>query len=126
MDIVKNIFYFFLAVVAIVGFFKVVITMGIIPIREGIVEANILKKGIAVNADIISVNQTEYWGGNKPICAVTVRYKTKEGIEYTSTVKKALDVNEVKHFVAGNGTTIKYHPEKPKNIAIYDRPLILD
>jgi len=98
----------------------------IIPsVKSGFVESKVVKTGIAVNADIISAQQTTAWGGNKPIYLLTFHYRTNEGVEYESGIKKALSNDEIEKFKPGNGTTIKYDPKNPKSIALYDRPLIL-
>lgn len=41
------------------------------------------------------------------------------------TLYKSMTFEEIERFKAGNGTTIKYDPNNPEKIALYDRPLIL-
>ncbi|KAA9002641.1 DUF3592 domain-containing protein [Affinibrenneria salicis] len=119
---------FFIAILLILPIFaacRTVLNLLIIPVKEGFTQARVLKNGVGANADIVSVQQTNEWGGNKPVCNITVRFMTLDGKEYEASVKKALDINEVERFKAGNGTTIKYDPENPNKIAIYDKPLFL-
>ncbi len=94
-------------------------------IKDGAMQDSVLKKGIAVNADITVARQTSMWSGGKPVYRLTLKFKTREGQDVESSILKALTFEEVERYKAGNGTTIKYDPKKPQRIAIYDRPLIL-
>lgn len=93
--------------------------------KDCFIQDTVLKKGVAVNADIISATQTNSWSGTKPIYKLTLKFKVNEGEEIESTTMKALTFKEIENFKEENQTTIKYHPDNPKKIAIYDKPLIL-
>ena len=94
-------------------------------IKNGAMQDSVMKKGIAVNADIIAAQQTSMWDGGKPVYRITVKFKIREGDEFEASILRPLTFEEIDRFKAGNGTTIKYDPKNPKRIAIYDRPLIL-
>ncbi|MGG7447677.1 DUF3592 domain-containing protein [Kosakonia oryzendophytica] len=116
--------YLFLAFV----FFRVVMMAGsmVIPgIRQGMMESEVRRNGIGVNADIVSRNRTDMFDAELPVYRITFKFKTKEGTEVESSLDKALAAEEVMRFAPGNGTTIKYDPKDPKRIALYDKPLIL-
>ncbi len=93
--------------------------------KDGFTQDTVLKKGIAANADIVSAVQTSSWSGNKPIYKLTLKFKVNEGEVIESTTMKALTFKEIENYKEGNQTTIKYDPNDPKKIAIYDKPLIL-
>lgn len=107
------------------AFLRMLITEIIPTIKSGFVERRVAKKGIAVEGDIIASHQTSSWGGNKPIYQITIRFKTYDGQEVESAVKQALSFEEIERYKAGNGITLKYDPKNPKNIAVYDKPIIL-
>lgn len=48
-----------------------------------------------------------------------------DGKIYQFAFYKSMTFEEIERFKAGNGTTIKYDPNNPEKIALYDRPLIL-
>lgn len=94
-------------------------------IKDSFTQSNVLKTGVAVNADIVYAHQTTMWDGGRPVYRLTLKFKTREGQETESSTLKTLSFEEIERFKAGNGTTIKYDPKNPQRIAIYDRPLIL-
>lgn len=107
------------------AFFMFLIKDIIPTLKSSFVESRVAKTGIAVEGDIVASQQTSYWGGNKPIYQITIRFKTREGLPVESAVKQALSFEEIERYITGNGITIKYDPKNPKNIAIHDKPIIL-
>ncbi|MGX9280673.1 MULTISPECIES: DUF3592 domain-containing protein [Pantoea] len=89
-------------------------------------QSAVLKNGIAVNADIVSAQQTTMWGGNKPIYKMTSRFKTQQNQEVEASILKDLSFEEIERFKPRNGAIIKYDPKDPQRITLYDNPLILE
>ena len=94
-------------------------------VRQLFIEVHVMKHGIGANADIIALNRTNLMDRHTVYCELVLRFKTREGLEVESRVKKALTPREIVRFAAGNGTTVKYSPQNPQHIVLYDRPLIL-
>ncbi|KTR45716.1 hypothetical protein NS303_21615 [Pantoea ananatis] len=95
-------------------------------IKNGFVQANIIKTGIAANADIISTQQTTVWSGGQPVYTICVKFRTLENKQIEASIMRNLTLEEIERFKPGNGTIIKYDPKNPKRIALYDKPLILE
>ncbi|MCS2164507.1 DUF3592 domain-containing protein [Scandinavium manionii] len=94
-------------------------------IKNGFTETAVLQKGIAVNADIISAQQTSMWGGGRPIYRLTLKFKTMENQDVEVDILKALTFAEIENLKPGSGTTIKYDKDNVKCIALYGKPLVL-
>ncbi|MBU3894878.1 DUF3592 domain-containing protein [Serratia rhizosphaerae] len=124
-DMISTIFKVLLGVVAVFSIGRFLYCDVIPQFKNGAMQSDVIKNGLAVNADIISSSQTSYWGGNKPIYKLTFRFKTMDNVEVESSLTKALSFEEIERFSPGNGTTIKYDPKNPKRIALFDKPLIL-
>lgn len=125
-DTVGLIFKVLIGCVAFLAFARLLFVDVIPQLREGSIQSDVSKKGVATEANIIAAEQTTYWGGNKPIYKLTFRYSTNDGHEFESSLTKALTHEEIEKYKAGNFTSIKYDSKKPHNIALYDKPLILD
>ncbi|MGG6138931.1 DUF3592 domain-containing protein [Pantoea allii] len=129
MDFLTNKWFYFSLVISAVVLFAIVRNFSnhFFPlIKDGFVQGEVLKKGIAVNADIVSAQQTTMWGGNKPIYKMTFKFKTAQNQVVEASILKDLTFEEIERFKPGNGTTIKYDPKNPQRIALYDKPLILE
>lgn len=100
-------------------------SMVIPSIRQGMMESEVRRNGIGVNANIISRNRTGMFDAELPVYRLTFKFKTQEGIEIEASLDKPLAAEDVMRFEPGNGTTLKYDPKDPKRIALHDRPLIL-
>lgn len=124
-DIISSFATALLICIGTFAFFRLLIKDIIPTLKSGFVESRVVKTGIAVEGDIVASHQTSYWGGNRPIYQITIRFKTREGLAVESAVKQALSFEEIERYKIGNGITIKYDPKNPKNIAIHDRPIIL-
>lgn len=124
-DTVGFIFKVVIGCIAFVAFGRLLFIDVIPQLKEGSMQSDVSKNGVATEANIILAEQTTYWGGNKPIYKLTFRYSTSDGHEYESSLTKALTFEEIEKYKAGNFTTIKYDPKKPLRIALYDKPLIL-
>lgn len=94
-------------------------------VRQLFIEVHVMKHGIGANADIIALNRTNSMNRHAVYCELVLRFKTREGREVESRVMEALTPREIVRFAAGNGTTVKYSPQNPQHIVLYDRPLIL-
>ncbi|WP_156567380.1 DUF3592 domain-containing protein [Metakosakonia massiliensis] len=98
----------------------------IIPYVKNIfIQSAVLKNGISTNADIIVARQTGMLDAEQPVYLLTLQFQARDGKTYQSTLYKSMTFEEIERFKAGNGTTIKYDPNNPEKIALYDRPLIL-
>ncbi|WP_312692132.1 DUF3592 domain-containing protein [Kosakonia sp.] len=122
----RYILYLFFAVVVILimkGFYA---SFGRY-IKQMFVEAQVMKIGIGVNADIIHRSKTALIDADMPVYRLTVKFKTREGVEVQSSIDRALDMEGFTRYAPGNGVALKYDPKNPKRIALYDndRPLIL-
>ncbi len=129
MDFLTSKWFYISLAISVVVFFAIARNFSnhFLPlIKDGFVQSAVLKNGIAVNADIVSAQQTTMWGGNKPIYKMTFRFKTQENQEVETSILKDLSFEEIERFKPGNGTTIKYDPKDPQRIALYDKPLILE
>ncbi|MGG6175233.1 DUF3592 domain-containing protein [Pantoea allii] len=129
MDFLTNKWFYFSLVISAVVLFAIVRNFSnhFFPlIKDGFVQGEVLKKGIAVNADIVSAQQTTMWGGNKPIYKMTFKFKTVQNQVVEASILKDLTFEEIERFKPGNGTTIKYDPKNPQRIALYDKPLVLE
>lgn len=94
-------------------------------IRQLFIEAHVMKHGIGANADIIALKRTNWMDRRSVYCELVLRFKTREGQVVQSSVFQFLDSREIVRFAEGNGTTVKYSPQNPQHIVLYDRPLIL-
>ncbi|NUU67677.1 DUF3592 domain-containing protein [Enterobacteriaceae bacterium BIT-l23] len=94
-------------------------------LKDGFVQDSVLKNGITASAEIINTYQTSSWSGNKPIYKLTFRFETKDNDVVESTIMKALTFKEIDNLKEGAVTAIKYDPNNPNKIALYDKPLIL-
>lgn len=94
-------------------------------IKQSFMEVDVLKKGIGVNADIVSRSRTDKFDANLPVYKLTFKFVTQEGKIVESSLNIPLDAEEVIRYTPGNGTTLKYDPKDPKRIALYDKPLTL-
>lgn len=94
-------------------------------IRQLFIEAHVMKHGIGANADIIALKRTNWMDRRSVYCELVLRFKTREGQMVQASVFQFLDSREIVRFAEGNGTTVKYSPQNPQHIVLYDRPLIL-
>ncbi|AHJ76945.1 DUF3592 domain-containing protein [Kosakonia sacchari] len=94
-------------------------------IRQLFIEAHVMKHGIGANADIIALKRTNWMDRRSVYCELVLRFRTREGQVVQASVFQFLDSREIVRFAEGNGTTVKYSPQNPKHIVLYDRPLIL-
>ncbi|PDO83397.1 DUF3592 domain-containing protein [Kosakonia pseudosacchari] len=94
-------------------------------IRQLFIEAHVMKHGIGANADIIALKRTNWMDRRSVYCELVLRFKTREGQVVQASVFQFLDSREIVRFAEGNGTTVKYSPQNPQHIVLYDRPLIL-
>lgn len=116
-----------------IGIFSAVFYLNYLSLRDNLIvyikdsfkQASVLKTGIGANADIIVARQTGMWDAENPVYLMMVNFKTREGLDVQASFYTSLNFEERERFKVGNGTTIKYDPNDPKRIALYDRPLIL-
>ncbi|MDN2485594.1 DUF3592 domain-containing protein [Kosakonia sacchari] len=94
-------------------------------IRQLFIEAHVMKHGIGANADIIALKRTNWMDRRSVYCELVLRFRTREGQVVQASAFQFLDSREIVRFAEGNGTTVKYSPQNPKHIVLYDRPLIL-
>lgn len=94
-------------------------------VRQLFIEAHVMKHGIGANADIIALKRTNWMDRRSVYCELVLRFKTREGQVVQASVFQFLDSREIVRFAEGNGTTVKYSPQNPQYIVLYDRPLIL-
>lgn len=118
-------FYIFMAFVAI----RLLMMAGsmVIPgIRQGMMESEVKRTGVGINAQVKARERTGMFDAGLPVYKLTFTFKTKEGVEVESGLDKPLAAEEVMRYSPGEIITIKYDPNDPKRIALYDKPLILD
>jgi len=94
-------------------------------IRQCVIEADIMKNGIAANADILSIHRDNHLHRYNVKCVMVVRFNTRDGQEVQSRLVQVMSVREYKRFASGTGVTIKYAASRPQRIVLYDRPLVL-
>ncbi|MDZ7323083.1 DUF3592 domain-containing protein [Kosakonia sacchari] len=94
-------------------------------VRQLFIEAHVMKHGIGANADIIALKRTNWMDRRSVYCELVLRFRTREGQLVQASVFQHLDSREIVRFAEGNGTTVKYSPQNPQHIVLYDRPLIL-
>ncbi|EOL9022931.1 DUF3592 domain-containing protein [Cronobacter dublinensis] len=94
-------------------------------IRQCVIEADIMKNGIAANADILSIHRDNHLHRYNVKCVMVVRFNTQDGQEVQSRLVQVMSVREYKRFASGTGVTIKYAASRPERIVLYDRPLVL-
>lgn len=121
MDIsLYDIIFLVVAALLLFGFYKLVRW-----IRQMFIEVHVSKYGIGANADIIALKRTRWMDRRSVYCEVVLRFRTREGVVVQSSVFQHLNRREIVRFAEGNGTTVKYDPQNPQHIILYDRPLIL-
>ena len=128
MNLLNEYGYFLPVAVAllILFIFYMAFRDNIIPYVKNIfIQSAVLKNGISTNADIIVARQTGMLDAEQPVYLLTLQFQARDGKTYQSTLYKSMTFEEIERFKAGNGTTIKYDPNNPEKIALYDRPLIL-
>lgn len=94
-------------------------------IRQMFIEVHVSKYGIGANADIIALKRTNLMERRTVYCELVLRFRTREGQVVQASVFEHLNRREIVRFAEGNGTTVKYDPQNPQHIILYDRPLIL-
>lgn len=120
MDIIHVILMIGIAALLLFGLYKLARW-----IRQLCIEAHVRKHGIGANADIIALKRTNWMDRRTVYCELVLRFKTREGQVVQASVFEHLTSREIVRFAEGNGTTVKYDPQHPQHIILYDRPLIL-
>lgn len=120
MEIIYVIFIIVIAALLLFGLYKLVRW-----IRQLFIEVHVSKYGIGANADIIALKRTNLMERRTVYCELVLRFRTREGQVVQASVFEHLNRREIVRFAEGNGTTVKYDPQNPQHIILYDRPLIL-
>lgn len=120
MEIIYVIFIIVIAALLLFGLYKLVRW-----IRQLFIEVHVSKYGIGANADIIALKRTNLMERRTVYCELVLRFRTREGQVVQASVFEHLNRREIVRFSEGNGTTVKYDPQNPQHIILYDRPLIL-
>ncbi|ALB63791.1 hypothetical protein BN137_4147 [Cronobacter condimenti 1330] len=118
--------HFFDAVYLIVGIAMLfLLCRAALWIRQCFIEADIMKNGIAANADIVSIHRDNHLHRYNVKCVMVVRFNTRDGREVQSRLVQVMSVREYKRFASGTGVTIKYAATRPERVVLFDRPLVL-
>lgn len=120
MEIIYVIFIIVIAALLLFGLYKLARWT-----RQMFIEVHVSKYGIGANADIIALKRTNWMGRRTVYCELVLRFRTREGQVVQASVFEHLNRREIVRFAEGNGTTVKYDPQNPQHIILYDRPLIL-
>lgn len=120
MDIISAIIFTGISVLLLFGLYHALRW-----VRQLFIEAHVMKHGIGANADIIALKRTNWMDRRSVYCELVLRFRTREGQLVQASVFQFLDSREIVRFAEGNGTTVKYDPQNPQHIVLYDRPLIL-
>lgn len=120
MDIISAIIFTGISVLLLFGLYHALRW-----VRQLFIEAHVMKHGIGANADIIALKRTNWMDRRSVYCELVLRFRTREGQLVQASVFQFLDSREIVRFAEGNGTTVKYDPQNPQHIILYDRPLIL-
>lgn len=125
-DMISMGFKVFIGVIAFLSIARFLYNDVIPYIKEGSIQSEVAKKGIAVDAYILSANQTTSWDGNMPVFILTFKFTTQDGRETQASLRNGLTFKEIEKYSEGNWTTIKYDPQDPSRISLYDKPIILE
>lgn len=84
-----------------------------------------LENEVMVTAEVIAVLKAKNWKSDNPVYKMTFRFKTPQGEMIESPLIKTIPFNETEKYKVGKQLTIKYISGNPRQIAIFDKPLVL-